>query len=249
MEGKGLDIAAIPQTAIKVLTAPAAFFREMPKAGGFVEPLVFMVVLGVVGGLIQAVLAITGLNLQAGMAMGVASIVLVPVIVAVFGFIGAAIIFVIWKLMGSQESYETAYRCVVYMSALSPITTVLNAVPYLGSAVGIVIMTFFIVVASVEVHKLPSQKAWLVFGIIGAILILLNVTAQFKAKKLMDESVKMQKEMEEASKAMQKTAEEMMKKSEEAKKSAEEMQKALEKQAEEARNAAEEAQKQTNGKQ
>lgn len=241
MEAKGFDFAAIPQTAIKVLTAPAAFFKEMPKTGGYVEPLMFMVVMGVISGLIQTVFSFIGFSLVAGMAMGVASIVLLPIFIAVFGFIGAAIIFVIWKLMGSQEPYETAYRCAAYISALTPITTLLNIVPYLGPAVGIILMTFLIVIASVEVHKIPSQKAWLVFGIIGAILILLNIGAQFAARKLARELPKMQKEMEDASKAIQKQTEEMLKKSGEAQKAAEEMQK----QAEEAKKAMEEAQKQT----
>ncbi len=249
MEAKGFDFAAIPQTAIKVLTSPSAFFREMPKTGGYIEPLIFMVVMGVIGGLIQTVFSFIGFSLVAGMAMGVASIVLMPIFIAIFGFIGAAIIFVIWKLMGSQEPYETAYRCAAYISALTPITAVLNIVPYLGPAAGIVLMTFLIVIASVEVHKIPSQKAWLVFGIIGAILILLNISAQFAARKIAHELPKMQKEMEEASKAIQKQTGEILKKSGEAQKAAEEMQKAMEKQAEETKKAMEEAQKQTGTKQ
>jgi len=43
MDGKSIDFAAIPQTAVKVLTSPSEFFRQMPKTGGFVEPLVFMI--------------------------------------------------------------------------------------------------------------------------------------------------------------------------------------------------------------
>lgn len=133
MEGKGINFAAFPQTAIKVLTAPAAFFREMPKTGGFVEPLVFAVVMGVIAGLIQSVISILGLNVAAGMATGVASIVIMPIMIAIVGFVGAAILFVIWKLMGSQESYETAYRCGAYISAFAPIAAVLSIIPYLGA--------------------------------------------------------------------------------------------------------------------
>lgn len=199
MEAKGFDFAAMPQTAIKVLSSPSAFFREMPKTGGYVEPLIFMVIMGVIGGLIQAVFSLIGLSLVAGMAMGVASVVLLPIMIAVFGFVGAAIVFGIWKIMGSQESYETAYRCIAYMSALTPITTVIGIIPYIGSAIGIVIMTYFIVIASVEVHKIPSQKAWLVFGILGAIFIVLSLSAQFAARRLTGEAVKIQKQMEETS--------------------------------------------------
>jgi hypothetical protein len=225
METKGFDFAAIPQTAIRVVTAPSAFFRQMPKTGGFVEPLIFMVVMGFVGGVIQAVLNIAGLGMAVGMAAGLGAIIIVPIVVAIFGFVGAAILFVIWKLMGSQETYETAYRCAAYLSALTPITAVLGIVPYVGAIAGIVLTTFFLVIASTEVHAIPSQKAWLVFGIIGAVLILMSVSSQFAARKFAREGVKFQKEMEETSKAMKKQAEDMQKQAEEARKAAEQMQK------------------------
>jgi type VI protein secretion system component VasK len=99
----------------------------------------------------------------------------------------------------------------------------------LGSAVGIALYVYFLVMASVEVHKIPSQKAWLVFGIIGAILIVMNISAQMTAKKLSRETVKFREKMEETSKAMKKQAEEMQRQAEEARKAAEEMQKQLEK--------------------
>lgn len=242
MEAKGFDFAAIPQTAIKVLTSPSAFFKEMPKTGGYVEPLIFMLVIGVIGGLIRIVLISMGIGFSPGVGIGIMSIIMMPVFVVVFGFVMAAIFFAIWKLMGSQESYETAFRCMAYISAITPVTTVIGIVPYIGSAIGTVLMIFFLVVASVEVHKIPSQKAWLVFGIIGAVLIILGIGGRFAAKKAL-------LEMDESSKAIQKQTEEMQKKSGEAQKAAEEMQKAMEKQAEEAKKAMEEAQKQTGTKQ
>lgn len=223
MESKGIDFGAIPQTAIKVLTSPSAFFREMPKTGGFVEPLVFAIVMGVVSGLIQAILGIIGLRFVIGIGMALASVILVPILIAIGSFIGAAILFVIWKLMGSQESYETAYRCGAYILALSPITAILGIIPYIGSPIGIVLGILFIVIASVEVHKIPSQKAWLVFGIIGAIFVLLSISSEFAARRLAREATKFQKEWEQRSKEMQKQAEE-------AQKAAEELQKQLQKQ-------------------
>lgn len=209
MEGKGINFAAFPQTAIKVLTSPAAFFREMPKTGGFVEPLIFMIVMGVISGLIQAIFSLFGLNIAGGIAMGMAAIIMMPIFIAIFGFVGAAILFVIWKLMGSQESYETAYRCGAYISAFAPIAAILSIIPYLGGVAGIVAYTFFLVAASIEVHKIPSQKAWLVFGIIGAILILLSITGQMAAKKFAGEMAGKTKEMEKAAKEMEKAAKKM----------------------------------------
>jgi hypothetical protein len=245
---KNIDFAAIPQTAVKVVTSPAAFFRGMQKSGGFIEPLVFMVVMGLVSGIIQAVLSILHLNMVGGVAAGVASIIILPVAIAIFGFVSAGISFVIWKIMGSQESYETAYRCVAYAGAISPITTLLGIVPYLGSALGILIGTYFIVIASVEVHRIPQKKAWTVFGIIAAVLILLSLSGQFAARRLSSETGRFQEEMKEATTQMQKSAEESRKAAEEAGKAAssmnEEMQKKMEQQAEEMKKAAEEMQRQ-----
>lgn len=225
MEQKGINLAAIPQAAISVLTGPSDFFMKMPKSGGFVEPLVFAVIMGVIAGLIQTIFSLAGLSLAAGMAMGVASIIITPVMVAIFGFVGAAIMFVIWKLMGSQESYETAYRCGAYISVLTPITTVLGIIPYVGTAIGIALMMLFIVLASIVVHRIPAGKAWLVFGIIGAVLIVLNIGGQFAARRIAGNAMQFQKSMEETSKKIQ----ELSKKTEEARRAAESLEKQMNK--------------------
>jgi len=226
--GAGIDFAAIPKTAVAVITSPAEFFRGMPKTGGFVEPLVFMVAMGIVGGIINAVISLLGLSVVAGMAAGVASIVVMPIAVAIGGFIGAAILFVIWKLMGSNESYETAYRCCAYMAAISPITAVLNAIPYAGVVISILISTYFIVIASVEVHNIPSNKAWIVFGIIGAIFILMGISSQLAARRLTSEAAKMQEAskalQEQAAKAMEQNAAQMQQAADAMKKAQEQMQ-------------------------
>jgi len=216
VDSKSIDFAAVPGTAIRVLTSPASFFREMPKSGGYVEPLVFMAAMGVVGGVIQAVIALLHLHAVAAAGMGVSAIVVVPIAVAIFGFVGAAVLFAIWKVMGSQESYETAYRCGAYISAVTPITTLLGILPYAGIVVALAITTYYLVVASVEVHKLPAQKAWMVFGIIGALLALSNVGAQFAARKAASR-------FEENAKVLQQQGEEMRKSADELKKQLERM--------------------------
>jgi hypothetical protein len=252
MEQKGFDFAAIPQTAIRIITQPAAFFREMPKTGGFVEPLIFMVVIGVVSGIIQAVLGLLHLNMVSGAMAGITAIIMMPVAILIGGFIGAAIAFVVWKLMGSVENYETAYRCCAYASAISPVTTLLGIIPYLGSIIGILIGTYYIVMASVEVHRIPAKKAWTVFGIIAAVLILLSLSGQFAARKIAGDAERFKKEMEEASREIQKSADQSRKAAEEmggaSQKQTEEMQKEAQKemqeQTEEMKRANEEMKKQ-----
>jgi hypothetical protein len=186
---------AILATVKQVLMAPAGFYRNMPKGGGFGDPLVFGVVLGVVSGLIQAVLGLLHLGAVGSVWMALASIVLAPVMIVLGSFIGGAILFVIWKLMGSNEDFETAYRCGAYASAITPITTVVGIIPFVGPLVGLVWGIFLMVTASVEVHKLPARKAWMVFGIIGVILALLNIGSSCAAHKAQRDIGAWRKEM------------------------------------------------------
>lgn len=219
MEANKIDFAAIPQTAIRVITQPAAFFREMPKTGGLVEPLVFMVVMGVVsgliGGLLTAVFSMLGLHLGAGMVTGFMAIFMMPFFYAIFsaigGFIAAAILFIIWKIMGSNEEYETAYRCTAYMAAVSPITTVLQMIPYIGVVIAIVISLYYLVNASVETHGIPSRKAWTVFGVLAAIFIIIGVSGQIAARRAMSNMEEMTENWKKTSEQMQKSAEDMQK--------------------------------------
>lgn len=205
MEKKGIDFAAMLQTAVKVVTSPADFFREMPKTGGYKEPLLFMVLMGAVNGLVTAVLGLFGLAFVFSTGMAIASIIIYPVMYAVFGFIGAALVFVVWKLMGSPENYETSYRCVASIAAFMPITSILNVIPYIGVPASLVLLTWIYVLASVGTHKLPAQKSWLVFGIIGAALFLMSLGAGMASRTV-------QQETEQQMKEMRKSAEEMMKK-------------------------------------
>jgi hypothetical protein len=216
MATQDINLTEIPQTALKVLMSPAAFFREMPRSGGYVEPLAFMVAMGVISGLLQSALSFLGLQFKASVGMALSSIVVFPVMIAVVGFIAAAVLFGIWKLMGSEEDYQTSYRCVAYVSALGPIMTVLNVIPYLGSAVGMGIACFYYVAASVEVHGIPARKAWTVFGIIAAVLIVMSISAQFAARKMAGEGERMQKEADVLRKQIMEQTESIRRQSEEA---------------------------------
>ena len=200
---KGLDIVA---TLKGVITAPVEFYRNMSKGGGFGDPLIFAVVMGVASGVIQAVMGLMHFGAVVSTAMALACVILAPIWIVIGSFIGAAIMFVIWKLMGSNESYETAFRCGAYAAAISPITTILGLIPFVGALAGLAWMLYLIVTASVEVHKLPSRKAWMVFGIIGLVLALISLSGQCAARKMKNNMGAWQKEMESSSGEMNETA-------------------------------------------
>ncbi len=191
------NVNNILNTAVTVIKNPVGFYRDMPKTGGFVEPLIFAVVMGLISGVVTAILSIFSLGSAASFFMGIAFIIFYPIMVAIFGFVGAAIIFIIWRIMGSQEEYETAYRCVAYAIAISPITTLLGIIPYLGAIISLVWWLYLMIAASTEVHKIPQKKAFMVFGIICILMIMLSTCSQFTARKFQKSAEEFSVQMEE----------------------------------------------------
>lgn len=183
-----VDFSAIPNQTIKVITNPVGFYRDMPKGGGFIEPLIFLVVMAAIAGVLTAVLSVFGFGMvgmagMAGMAFaGFAAIIIVPIMAVIGSFIGAAIVYVIWLIMGSKESYETAYRCIAYASAIYPIMAILGIIPYLGAIVGTAWGFYLVIMASIQVHKIKANLAYIVFGIIGALLIIMQVSGEYTAR-------------------------------------------------------------------
>jgi hypothetical protein len=176
------QIREIQKTAVDVIKNPAGFFKTMPVSGGFADPLIFLAAMGIISGVIQAILSLVGLGVAVSFLMALGAVIIMPLIIAVVSFISAGIFFVIWKLMGSTQSYEAAYRCVAYASAIMPIMVLIGVIPYLGAIIGLLWMLYLMVIASEKVHRLASQKAWIVFGVIFALLILLNINAQRTAR-------------------------------------------------------------------
>jgi hypothetical protein len=218
MEAKDINFAAMPQMAVRIVTAPAEFFREMPKTGGFLKPLVFAGVMGLAASILQAIWSLQGFGYggqaQSGLASIFLSIIYMPVIFAISSFIGAAIVFYIWKLMGSTENYEVSYRCMAYLMALAPIIAIIKVVPYAGIVLSFAIVTFYIVIASTEVHGIPVRKALQVFGIIGVVLTVLSLYSEYSARNRYETPEQVRKVAEETAKQYQRHIDEARKKAE-----------------------------------
>lgn len=189
-------LTSLMNTMVSVITTPVDFYRSMPKVGGLSEPLIFMVAMGVAAGLIRTLLGVFGLgSAGASFMMAIAAVVVTPIFVVIFGFVGAAILFAIWKILGSQESFEVAFRCGAYAMAISPVTSLLQAVPYVGNVAAIAWMTYLLVIACMEVHRIEEKKAWIVFGILGGLLALSSISSEFTARKIAGHLETLQKNM------------------------------------------------------
>lgn len=194
--GFPFDINDIVAKALAVIKTPGAYFRDMPLSGGYVEPLVFAIAMSLVAGLLSAILSFVG-SPVGFLAYGVAAIFIVPIGTAVGLFIGSAILFGIWKLMGSDKDYEASFRCAAAMTAISPIMAVLYLVPYLGTIVGLAWGAFLLIEASVAVHGRDRKQAQIVFGVITALLIVMNVSAERTVRNLADQAEELSKVLEQ----------------------------------------------------
>ena len=212
-------IKEIPGTSVRIISSPSVFFREMPKKGGIAPPLIFLVAMallsGVLSGLLRALESALGMRLYEGAAMGFLSLTLIPVAAVIgsviFGFIAAAALFVIWRLMGSKEDYEAAYRCTAYLSAVIPIATLIAFVPYVGGVLGLALMLYYLVVASVSLHGIPPLRAWIGFGVIAALLMVISVSSRITAKRFERNMEQAEQSWKDASQEMRKSVEEMRK--------------------------------------
>ncbi|MDX1733023.1 MAG: YIP1 family protein [Halioglobus sp.] len=191
----GFDLGTVIAQAKQVVTSPRDFYRGMAKSGGYSEPLIFLLVMGVIAGLVFGVLSLIGLT-PAG-AAGLGAVIMMPIGLLIGGFIGAAIMFVIWKLMGSPENYETAYRCVAYSTAVLPVVAIVAIIPYVGTAVRTVWGVWLMIIASEEVHARAKQTAMLVFGILGAIGLFMGVSGEYAQRNIQQQMEKQAEQLEE----------------------------------------------------
>jgi hypothetical protein len=168
----------------RMLKDPAGFYREMKKTGGFLDPLIYVVVMAAGTGLIIAVLSLLGVGMTGAIAIGLGAVVVFPVFAVIGSFIAATILFLIWKLLGSNESYETGYRCVAYAAVVYPVSAVLGLIPYLGSMLGVIWGMYLMTVATSEVHRLKRKTAYIVFGVLGVLLIISNIGAERESRRM-----------------------------------------------------------------
>lgn len=197
-ESLKFDLSHVVETASRVIQNPAGFYRDMPRTGGYAQPLIFVASIAVIAGLLFAILSLFGGARLGGMSTGLASIIVMPIAMIIGCFISSAILFVIWKLMGSKQKYETAFRCQAFASTILPITAILSLAPYLGSLITVLWGTWLVINASTEVHGIPRQKAMLVFGILGAIMAYSNIANERMARDMQDQFEKADPNIEQS---------------------------------------------------
>ena len=167
---------------IDVVFRPGSFYSTMSRRGGFGEPISFFLIFSSIGLLIN----IIGTSLM----FGNPSLSYVPVLFValeaglfVGSFVAALLLHIVWKALGSRESYETSYRVFAYSAAISPFTSIIAFIPDVGIAIAMVWVFILLIIASSRVHNVKQSVAFAVWGIVGALMIVLTLSYELGYKK------------------------------------------------------------------
>jgi len=202
---------SILNTAVSVIRNPFEFYRQMPREGGFREPVLFLAVMIFIGLFINLIRTASA-NLVGSIVLLVAG---TPILV-LLSFLGALFLHIVWKVLGSQESYETAYRCMAYTYAVLPIASVLLIFPVAGAVIDTLWIGFLIIVASINVHRIKPSIAWVVWGVITILFVGVNLTLDMGMRKagtaISKEGAEIEKIQKELMEQQQKAIEKMKEK-------------------------------------
>ena len=119
---------AFIETLSTVLTRPAEAFTVMKRDGGLGEPLIYALIGGCLGGIVSFLFSLgfqsfglftdrhnNGLAAMAGVGIGSAMIVLLPLFIVIGLFIGSAIVHLCLMIVGgANQSFETTFRVLAF---------------------------------------------------------------------------------------------------------------------------------------
>ena len=160
------------QTVIMVLTRPAEAFDRMRKEGGLMDPLIYALI-GGSAGLIVSLLFSVGMNSMSaganqhgvmgallGVGLGtmfgaIIGVMVVPFLVAMGVFVGAAIIHVCLLIVGgANKPFETTFRVLCFSSGS---THLLMLVPFCG---GMIAGIWGLVVNCIGLARAHQTDTW-----------------------------------------------------------------------------------------
>jgi hypothetical protein len=163
-------VTAFIETLQMVLSRPTEAFTAMRREGGLGEPLIYALIGGCVGG---AVSFLFSLGLQsvglfadrhntfatmAGMGVGsIAFIVLLPVLITIGLFIGAAVIHVCLMIVGgAKQSFETTFRVLAFSHGS---TGPLQMIPICGGLIASIWALVINCIGLARAHETETGRA------------------------------------------------------------------------------------------
>lgn len=163
----------------RFFTAPVELYQNLEKEGGYLEPIVYTILMSFIA---EIILVLSFMLFHFKLLFFTANILVciffVPFFLVPF-FVSTIILHIIWTLLGSKESFETSLRCSASFAPLFPAGILISAIPFFGKWIGTFVylfaFCFYIILASIHVHKVDETKAKNVFIIIFVVVAFLRM--------------------------------------------------------------------------
>lgn len=159
------------QTVQRSLFSPQAFFSRLPVRGGFLNPLLYGVIVQTVGNMVGYLSSIVVQSplfpegrIEGNMMLAIG--LLIPIIVLIWLVLWALLLHVsLFLAGGANQDVEASFRIVCYSSAAD----LFNAIPVLGGAVALAWKVYILILGAREVNRISTARAT------GAVLLPLLV--------------------------------------------------------------------------
>ena len=168
----------------QILLNPAKTFRNMPREGGFSEPLMTLATIGFIAGVLKVLVTFCFManGAKIGLFTALSALIFMPIIVIGLGYLGAFLLSILMRLVGSEDHLELALRVTAYLAIISPIAVVILPIPYAGNLILFGILAYLLVAAGIEVYQLNSNTAWLLFGLGVGLLALVSLGSEITTR-------------------------------------------------------------------
>jgi hypothetical protein len=169
------------ETWKEVIQRPSDFYRKMPTTGGYADPITFAAISYFIYGLLAALLNRGMMGGMYGYGMGaegyslstaLMAAIMAPIMGIISIFIGAAILYIIFKVLGGKGSYEGTVKFISYATAV----LLLSWIPFIGWLFGFYGIYLYIV-GGMIVHNVSMVKSAIAILLPTFLVILLAMIA------------------------------------------------------------------------
>ncbi len=194
-KNQGFNFGKFIEDSKNALLKPKEYFESMPTSGGFIEPIIKVLIYGVIIGIFAFLWSVAGLRLAGGPAWLGGGVGIVAFFGSIMGsliglFIGGVIMLIVSAIFGGNTDYEANVRVVASLMIISVIQGALDFFDginlYLAAIVSIAFslyslwMTYHALVHTLKAKENSSR----IFLIIMSVLVVIFTFGGIAAKKV-----------------------------------------------------------------